>query len=58
MRSVFSAADHELNASTATVLQTGSTLVDPYTAVSAGCAALYGPSHGGAVRMLTERVAV
>ncbi|KDN43792.1 citrate synthase [Tilletiaria anomala UBC 951] len=51
-------ADHELNASTATVLQVGSTLADPYTAVSAGCAALYGPSHGGAneavVRMLEE----
>ncbi|TKA53162.1 hypothetical protein B0A53_04018 [Rhodotorula sp. CCFEE 5036] len=49
-------ADHEMNASCAAVLQVGSTLVDPYSAVSAGCAALYGPSHGGAneavIRML------
>ena len=36
-------ADHEMNASCAAVLQVGSTLVDPYSAVSAGCAALYGP---------------
>ncbi len=51
-------ADHEVNASTATVLQVGSTLVDPYSVVAAGCAALYGPSHGGAsesaIRMLIE----
>ncbi|GAA5854724.1 hypothetical protein JCM9279_007003 [Rhodotorula babjevae] len=51
-------ADHEMNASCAAVLQVGSTLVDPYSAVSAGCAALYGPSHGGAneavIRMLIE----
>lgn len=37
---------HEMNASCAAVLQVGSTLADPYSAVSAGCAALYGPSHG------------
>lgn len=51
-------ADHEVNCSTATVLQVGSSLVDPYSAVSAACAALYGPSHGGAsesaIRMLME----
>ncbi|KAI0594822.1 peroxysomal citrate synthase [Biscogniauxia sp. FL1348] len=51
-------ADHEVNCSTATVLQVGSSLVDPYSVVSAGCAALYGPSHGGAsesaIRMLME----
>lgn len=51
-------ADHEVNCSTATVLQVGSSLVDPYSAVAAGCAALYGPSHGGAsesaIRMLIE----
>lgn len=51
-------ADHEVNCSTATVLQVGSSLVDPYSMVSAGCAALYGPSHGGAsesaIRMLME----
>ncbi|GAA5924664.1 uncharacterized protein JCM15063_005702 [Sporobolomyces koalae] len=49
-------ADHELNASTASVLQVGSSLVDPYSAVSAGCASLFGPLHGGAneavIRML------
>lgn len=51
-------ADHEVNCSTATVLQVGSSLVDPYSVVAAGCAALYGPSHGGAsesaIRMLIE----
>ncbi|KAF7965257.1 hypothetical protein HWV62_44872 [Athelia sp. TMB] len=49
-------ADHELNASSTTVLQTGSSLVDPYSAIAAGCASLYGPLHGGAneavIRML------
>lgn len=49
-------ADHELNASATTVLQTGSSLVDPYSAVAAGCSSLYGPLHGGAneavIRML------
>ncbi|KAI0264480.1 peroxysomal citrate synthase [Gloeopeniophorella convolvens] len=39
-------ADHELNASATTVLQTGSSLVDPYSAIAAGCASLYGPLHG------------
>jgi citrate synthase len=38
------------------MLQTGSTLVDPYSAVAASTAALYGPLHGGAneavIRML------
>jgi citrate synthase len=51
-------ADHEVNCSTATVLQVGSSLVDPYSVVAAGCSALYGPSHGGAsesaIRMLME----
>jgi citrate synthase len=36
----------------------GSSHVDPYSAVAAACAALYGPLHGGAneqvIRMLTE----
>ncbi len=41
-------ADHEQNCSTATVRAVGSSGVDPYTAVSAGIAALYGPLHGGA----------
>ncbi|TFY57355.1 hypothetical protein EVJ58_g7067 [Rhodofomes roseus] len=51
-------ADHELNASCTTVLQTGSSLVDPYSAIAAGCASLYGPLHGGAneavIRMLVS----
>lgn len=33
-------ADHELNASSTTVLQTGSSLPDPYSAIAAGCASL------------------
>src|SRR3954464_3067405 len=41
-------ADHEQNASTSAVRSVGSTLVDPYSAVAAGIAALYGPLHGGA----------
>jgi citrate synthase len=52
-------ADHEQNASTSAVRSVGSTQVDPYTAVAAGVAALYGPLHGGAneaaLRML-ERI--
>lgn len=51
-------ADHEMNCSAASVLQVGSSLVDPYSAVAAGCAALYGPLHGGAneavIRMLLD----
>jgi len=49
-------ADHEQNCSTSAVRAIGSSLVDPYSAVAGGIAALYGPSHGGAneevVRML------
>ncbi len=41
-------ADHEQNASTSAVRSVGSTRVDPYSAVAAGVAALYGPLHGGA----------
>lgn len=41
-------ADHELNCSTAAMLQVGSSLVDPYSAIAAATAALYGPLHGGA----------
>src|SRR5215207_397084 len=41
-------ADHEQNASTSAVRAVGSTQVDPYSAVAAGVAALYGPLHGGA----------
>lgn len=41
-------ADHEQNASTSTVRLAGSTGTNPYAAVAAGIAALWGPSHGGA----------
>src|SRR3712207_795017 len=41
-------ADHEQNCSTSAVRSVGSSKVDPYSAVAAGVAALYGPLHGGA----------
>lgn len=41
-------ADHEQNASTSTVRLSGSTEANPYAAIAAGIAALWGPSHGGA----------
>ncbi len=41
-------ADHEQNCSTSAVRSVGSSQVDPYSAVTAGVAALYGPLHGGA----------
>jgi citrate synthase len=41
-------ADHEQNCSTNAVRAVGSSGVDPYSAVAAGIAALYGPLHGGA----------
>jgi citrate synthase len=41
-------ADHEQNCSTSAVRTVGSSQVDPYSAVAAGIAALYGPLHGGA----------
>ena len=51
-------ADHEQNASTSTVRMAGSTGTNPFAAISAGCAALWGPAHGGAneavLRMLEE----
>jgi citrate synthase len=51
-------ADHEQNCSTAAMRIVGSSLVNPYSACAAACAALYGPLHGGAneavIRMLTE----
>jgi citrate synthase len=51
-------ADHEQNASANAVRAVASTEVDPYSAVAAGVAALYGPLHGGAneavLRMLRE----
>ncbi|MAK44251.1 MAG: citrate (Si)-synthase [Spongiibacter sp.] len=41
-------ADHEQNASTSTVRLAGSTGANPFACISAGIAALWGPSHGGA----------
>ena len=41
-------ADHEQNASTSTVRLTGSSEANPFAAVSAGIASLWGPAHGGA----------
>jgi citrate synthase len=52
-------ADHEQTCSTTAVRSVGSSRVDPYSALAAGIAALYGPLHGGAaeavLRML-ERI--
>ncbi len=51
-------ADHEQNASTSTVRLSGSSEANPFAAVSAGIASLWGPLHGGAnesvVRMLSS----
>ena len=51
-------ADHEQNCSTNAMRGVGSSHVDPYSAVAAAAAALYGPLHGGAneavLRMLME----
>ncbi|MES2358005.1 MAG: citrate synthase [Gemmatimonadota bacterium] len=51
-------ADHEQNCSTSSVRMVGSSHVDPFSAMSAGVAALFGPLHGGAneqvLRMIEE----
>jgi citrate synthase len=51
-------ADHEQNCSTNAVRAVGSSHVDPFSAIAAGVAALYGPLHGGAneqvLRMINE----
>jgi citrate synthase len=51
-------ADHEQNCSANAMRCVGSSHADPYSAVAAATAALYGPRHGGAneeaVRMLQE----
>ena len=41
-------ADHEQNCSTSTVRLAGSSGANPYSAIAAGIAALWGPAHGGA----------
>ena len=50
--------DHEQNCSANAMRSVGSSHVDPYSAVAAATAALYGPLHGGAneavLRMLRE----
>jgi citrate synthase len=51
-------ADHEQNCSTSAMRTVGSAHSDPYSAVAAASAALYGPLHGGAneaaIRMLSD----
>jgi citrate synthase len=47
-------ADHEQNASTSTVRLAGSTGTNPYSAISAGVSALWGPAHGGANEAVLE----
>jgi citrate synthase len=51
-------ADHEQNCGTNAMRAVGSSRVDPYSAMAAAAAALYGPLHGGAneavLRMLLE----
>lgn len=51
-------ADHEQNASTSTVRLAGSSGTNPFGAIAAGTACLWGPAHGGAneavLRMLDK----
>ena len=51
-------ADHEQNASTATVRLAGSSGANPFACISSGITALWGPAHGGAneavLKMLAE----
>ena len=51
-------ADHEQNCSTNAMRAVGSSHPDPFSAIAAAAAALYGPLHGGAneevLRMLTQ----
>ncbi|MEJ7138531.1 citrate synthase [Amphibiibacter pelophylacis] len=51
-------ADHEQNASTSTVRLCGSSGTNPFAAIAAGVACLWGPAHGGAneaaLSMLTD----
>ncbi len=51
-------ADHEQNASTATVRLSGSSGANPFACISSGITALWGPAHGGAneavLHMLSE----
>jgi citrate synthase len=47
-------ADHEQNCSTSTVRIVGSSMVNLFSAISAGIQALWGPSHGGANQEVIE----
>ncbi len=49
-------ADHEQNCSTNAVRAVGSSHVDPFSAVSAGIAALFGPLHGGANEQVLKMI--
>jgi citrate synthase len=52
-------ADHEQNASTATVRNAGSSGANPFACIAAGIASLWGPAHGGAneaVLKMLERI--
>ena len=50
-------ADHEQNCSTSTVRLVGSSMVNLFSAISAGINALWGPSHGGANQAVIEMLA-
>ena len=50
-------ADHEQNCSTNAMRAVGSSHVDPYSAVAAAAAALYGPLHGGANEAVLQMLA-
>lgn len=47
-------ADHEQNCSATSVRVVGSSHADLYASISAGCAALWGPLHGGANQAVVE----
>jgi citrate synthase len=47
-------AEHSMNASTFTARVTGSTLADPYAAVTSAIGSLAGPLHGGANERVLE----
>jgi citrate synthase len=47
-------ADHEQNASTATVRIAGSSQANPFACLAAGIASLWGPAHGGANEAVME----
>jgi len=49
-------ADHEQNASTATVRIAGSSHANPFACVAAGIASLWGPAHGGANEAVLDMI--